>query len=90
MDINGFHHDITLNPMPKIISYSEYSIDDIRRNIRNTEAFSFIDHAYLGMQQFAVYNGIDMSLSRVDMEREVMRKQKELQEEFARLNGGVE
>lgn len=56
-------HDITLNPMPKVICYKIYSKLDVMENILKTQMYTFIDYHWLNVMNEAVLLGLDTNLS---------------------------
>ena len=62
IDEHDVHHDITLNPAPKILCHKIYSRDQVIINMAKTSSFTTLDDQWLNCMQSAVLFGINLTL----------------------------
>lgn len=62
IDENDQFHDLTINPMPKVICHKIYSKLDVIENMTKTNMYTFIDQHWLNIMQSAALLGLDINL----------------------------
>ena len=54
IDENGKHHDLTLNPLPKITCYHTFSREEVRKHMIGNDSYDIMDDEWMYIMNVAI------------------------------------